>query len=137
MQNFRAEVSQLGCLFEMQLAYGRSLVHDTRVVVVHPVNVRPDLDFLGLDSGADEGSRVVASAALEVVDFSVGVAADISLGDVQVCLRMLVEQLLEFLADIQRVRLSVFVRPHEIQRREENGIDAAFVEIEVHHPRGH
>ena len=104
---------------------------------MHPVDVRPDLDFLGLDSGADEGSSVVASAALEVVDFSVGIAADITLSDVQVCLRVLVEQLLEFFADIQRVRLSVFVRPHEIQCREENRIDSAFVEIKVHHSRGH
>ena len=51
----------------MQVAYGLCLVNYTRIIVVHTVNIGPDLDFIGLDGGTQDGCGVVTSAALKVV----------------------------------------------------------------------
>ena len=49
MQNLGTEVSQLGSLLEMQLMNGSSLVNHSRVIIVHAVNIRPDLNLLSIE----------------------------------------------------------------------------------------
>ena len=54
VQNLGTEVGQLGSFFKMQLAHRRRFVDNARVVVVHTVDIGPDLDFGSMDSGTDQ-----------------------------------------------------------------------------------
>src|SRR6185436_12552036 len=85
MQDLCAEICQLGGLIESKLRDGERFLDDARVVIVHPVDVGPDLDFFGLDGGTDQGCRVIASASLEVVDLVAVVPADVNLCDQYFC----------------------------------------------------
>ena len=133
MENLGAEISQFCGFFEVQLTHRRSLVHHARVVVVHTVDVCPYLDFRSVDGRTDQGCRIVASTALQVVHLTVGVAADESLGDVDFLTRMSFQLLCQFLADVVQVRLAVLVCPHEIQCRQQCRLDALFAQVVGHH----
>ena len=54
VQDFCAEIGQLGGLLEVQLADGTGALHIARIVVVHAVDVGPDIYLVGLDGGADD-----------------------------------------------------------------------------------
>ena len=47
VQYLRAKVGQLGSLFKVQLPNGLGLIYHTWVVVVHAVDVCPNLNFIG------------------------------------------------------------------------------------------
>jgi len=96
----------------MKVTHRRSLVYNTRVVVVHTVDVRPNLDFGSIDGSAYQGSGIIAAAALQVVYLAIGVAADETLCDVDFRIGMQFELNLEFIFDINRVGLRVLVRTH-------------------------
>ena len=83
------------------MTHRRSLVHNTGVVVVHAVDIRPNLDF---------GS--VASATLQIVYLAVGVAADVPLSDINLSIRMQFQLNLELVLDIDRIGLGILVRTH-------------------------
>ena len=112
VQDFCAEVCQLGRFFKMKVTHRRSLVHNTRVVVVHTVDVRPNLDFGSIDGSAYQGSGIIAAAALQVVYLAISVATDETLCDVDFRIGMQFELNLEFIFDINRVGLRVLVRTH-------------------------
>lgn len=107
MQNFGAEVSQLCSLFELQLVDGLRLVYHTRVVVVHTVDVGPDLDFLSVQCSTDERSGVVRTAALQVVYLAVGIAADESLRDIHLLALVLLHDGSQLFLDVDGVGLGV------------------------------
>ena len=112
MQNLGTEVCQLGGLFEMQMTHRRSLVHNTGVVVVHAVDIRPNLDFGSVDGSTNQRSRIVASATLQIVYLAVGVAADVPLSDINLSIRMQFQLNLELVLDIDRIGLGILVRTH-------------------------
>ena len=85
MQDLGPEVGQFGSFFEMQVANRRCLFNDTRIVVVHTVDVCPYLNFFCADSRTDQRGAVVAAATLQVVDLAVGISADVALCDEEVC----------------------------------------------------
>ena len=82
MENLGSEVAQLGSLLEVEMTYGSGLVYDAGVVVVHTVDVGPNLYLTSTNSSSDERSGVIAASALQVIDLAIDVAADEALGDV-------------------------------------------------------
>ena len=54
MQNLSTEVGQLGSFLEVQLVNGLGLVNDTRVVVVHAVNICPYLNLLSIQGSTNQ-----------------------------------------------------------------------------------
>ena len=82
MQYFGPEISQFGGFFKMQFAHRRSPLHISGIIVVHPVDVRPNLDFFGTEDRAQQRGGVVAASALQIVHMSGGVAANVALSQV-------------------------------------------------------
>src|SRR5690606_239892 len=81
MQNLCTKVSQLGCFIKTQVCDRFRTTHHTRVIVVHAIDICPDLNLIGPQSRPDKGSRVVRTTAAEVVYFTKRVATDIALCD--------------------------------------------------------
>ena len=120
----------------METANGRCGIDEAWVIVVHAVDVGPDLDLVDLESSTDEGSGVVATASLEVVDVAEGIATDIALGDEEPCtLGCSVDELLEMGLDIGFVGLSLLVRAHVLEGREAYGFDPSVGQMAEHHRR--
>ena len=117
MEDLGAEVGQLGRLVEIEAMDGRGTLDDTWVIVVHAIDVGPDLHFGGADGGPDERGSVVAAAALQVVDFTVGIATDITLGDEELFVGILIEEIEEILLDKEGVRLGILIGAHEVEGR--------------------
>ena len=120
MEYLRSEICQLGGLVERKVGYRRCTLHEARVIVVHSVYVGPDLDFLGSYGRADKGGGVVASATLEIVHVTEGVAADEALGDVDLMSLIGFKYPADILLDEHLVRLAVLVCLHEIQCRKKH-----------------
>ena len=135
VQDFCAEIGKFRRFFEVELAYGFRVVYHARVVVVHAVDVGPDLDFLAHQCRADKAGGVVRAAAQQVIYFSVCVAADEALRDVDVIVRMGFELFADFFFNVVQVGFRVFVGTHEIQRRQEDDLHAAFLQVVGHHVR--
>ena len=64
MKDLSSEIGKLGGFLEVETTYGRGRIDDTRVVVMHSVDIRPDLDLLSVDSCSDERRCIVASSTL-------------------------------------------------------------------------
>ena len=120
----------------MQVPHGLRILDDAGVVVVHAVDVGPNLDFLRLQGRAHEGGRIVGAAALEVVHLVVGVPANESLGKEELRLGIRLDEFRQALPDEIAVRFALDVGPHEIQRREENRVDSLLLHVPVHQVRG-
>ena len=114
MENLGTEVSQLGSLLEVQLANCLSVLYDTRVVVVHTVDVGPDLNLVCWQGCTDKRSGVVATTTLQVVDLAVSVAADEALGDIDLVVLVLLHDGSQLLLDILWVWLCVLVCAHKV-----------------------
>ena len=82
---------------------------------MHTVDVRPYLYLLALQCSTDKACRVITATAQEVVDFAVCIAADESLRDVDLVVRIVVQLLGGMLADVVEVRFSIFVRTDEVE----------------------
>ena len=134
VQDFGSEVGQFGRLFKVQMPYGLRIFHHARVVVVHPVDIGPDLDFLRADGGSHQGGGVVAAAPLEVVHLVMGIAADVALGNIYIGLGG--HQRLQMPADEFLVRLSLGVQFHEIQGGNQEHVHALFLQVQFHHLGG-
>ena len=105
------------------------------VVVVHTIDVGPNLNLRRIDGRTDERCRVVRTATLQVVHFAIGVAADEALCDIDVATLVLLQLHAQFLADVLEVRLAVLVGTHKVERGKETGVVALFDEIVRHHCR--
>ena len=119
----------------MQLTNRSCLVHNARVVIVHTVDVRPYLDFGSLYGSTDQGCGVIAATTLQVVYLTVSIAADETLCDVNLHIRIQFQLCLQFLLNIYRVRFRVLVSTHEFQSRKQYGLHTAFLQVEVDHSR--
>ena len=117
MEDLGAEVGQLGCLVEIEAMDGRGPVNNARVIVVHAIDVGPDLHFRGADGGPDERSGVVAATTLEVVDLAIGIATDVAFGDEELFVGILIEEVEEVLLDKEGVRLGILIGAHEVEGR--------------------
>ena len=137
VQDFCAEVRELGRLVEVELAHRFGVLDKPRVVVVHSVDVRPYLDFGRLQRCADEAGRIVGPAALQVGDFALGVAADEALRDIDVVAGIGLELFLQLVADVAGVGLVVGVEAHIVQRGDERRLDALLLHVERHHIGAH
>ena len=65
MQHLRAEIGQLGGFGERDGLHAMAAGHDGGVGGQHAVDIGPDLDLLGADTGADDGGREVGAAAAQ------------------------------------------------------------------------
>ena len=137
VQDLRAEIRQLGGFVKVKMAHGRCILHHTGVVVVHSVDVCPDLDFFRPGDGADDAGRIVRPSPPEVVHLSAGVQADIALGDVQIRLFFLLQNLIQGNLDALHIGLRQGVGTHKGKGRKELGVYAFLLEESGHHTGGH
>ena len=103
---------------------------------MHPVDVGPYLDLLGIEDGADDRRRVVASAALEVVHLGVGIEADVPLGEEERLRRVVSHRLQETVLYAREVRLSVLVGADKVECAQPDGVLPLLPEVKLHHPDG-
>ena len=82
MQNLCTEICQLSSLLEVELVNGLRLVDHTWVVIMHTVDVRPDLNLLGIDGSTNQRSGIVRATTLQIVNLTVSIAADKALRNV-------------------------------------------------------
>ena len=103
---------------------------------MHAVDIGPDLDLIDLEGSTDEGSGIVATASLEVVDVAEGITTDIALGDEEPCtLGCSLDELLQMGLDIGFVGLSLLVRAHVFEGGEAYGFDPSVGQMAEHHRR--
>ena len=133
MQNLGTKISQLSSFLEVQLANGLSLFHYTRVVVVHAVNVSPNLNFLSVDGSTDKRSRIVATTTLQIIHLAIGIAADETLCQVDLVAFVLLHESIQFLLDILWIGFCILVRSHKIESRHQNSLDTVFLQIVDYH----
>ena len=137
MQDLRPEICQLRSFVEREFGYREGFVHHPRIVVVHAVDIGPDLNQFSPGCCPDQRSGVIASAALEVVDPAQVIGADIPLGHEQLVFRILTEHFSQAFADTAQVRFAVFVDKHEFQGRKEHIVDPGFGQVIAEHPGRH
>ena len=114
VENLGSEVSQLCCLLEVQLAYCLCVLYDTRVVVVHTIDIGPDLNLVSWESCTYERSCVVATTTLEIIYLAVSVAADEALGDVNLITFVLLHDGTQFLLDVLWVWFCILISTHKV-----------------------
>src|SRR5690606_6258331 len=81
MQTLCTNVRQLGRLINTQVRERFRTTHHTRVIVVHAIDICPDLNLIGPQSRPDKGSRVVRTPTAWVIYFTKRDATDIALCD--------------------------------------------------------
>ena len=113
------------------------VVNDAWIVVVHTINVGPNLYLVSRESSTDERGCIVAATTLQVVYFAVSIAADESLCDIYLLALVLLHDVSEFLLDVLWVGFSVLVCAHEVECIEQNGLDALFLHVVYHHVGAH
>ena len=113
------------------------LLYDAWVVVVHTVDICPDLDFISKHSCTDERSGIVRTTTLKVVNLTVSVAAYKALGDVYLIALVRLKYLCKILLDEWSVRFSVFVCTHEVECIEKDRLNALLLEVVHNHVSAH
>ena len=63
-----AEICQLGGLFKMERAHRRRALYKAGVVIVHTVDIGPNLDLLGVQHSPYYRGGIVAAATTQIVD---------------------------------------------------------------------
>ena len=121
----------------MKLMHGFCLVDHAWVVVVHAVDVGPYLYLLSIQGSTYKRSRIVAAAPLQVVDFSVGITADESLGKVDLCTLVLLDDGLKLFLDVDGIGFGVLVGAHEVECVQQHGVDALFLHVVGNHVGRH
>ena len=81
VQNLCPEISQFGGFLEVQATHWCCGINEARIIIVHPIDIRPDLDLVNFEGSTDEGGRVVTPPTLQVVNIPEGIATDIALRD--------------------------------------------------------
>ena len=107
MKNLCTKVGKFSCFLEIELTHRGSTFNKARVVVVHTIDIGPNLNFIGTDGGTNERCCVVRPATLEVVDLTIGIATDESLGDVDIVVGILVKKISQAFADVGEVGLTI------------------------------
>ena len=109
MQDFCTEIGQFCSFFKIELAHRGRAFHETGVIVVHAVDVGPNLDFIGAHGCANQRGRIVRTTALEVGNVAFGVATNEALGDIDVISGMFAQQFVEMFADESRIGFAVAI----------------------------
>ena len=134
VKDLRPEVRQLRGFLEVEATHGSRSIDDTGVVVVHTIDVRPDLDLVDLEDGSDERGGIVATPALQVVDIAEGIAADVALRDEELrTLGCSLDELREMGLDIVFVGLGLLIGTHVLQCRESGRTHTTILEVTQHH----
>lgn len=134
VKDLRSEICQLGGFLEVEATYGSRSIDDTGVVVVHAIDIRPDLDLVDLKGGTDERGGIVATPALQVVDIAEGIATDVALRDEELrALGCSLDELREMGLDIVFVGLSLLIGTHVLQCREADRTHASVLKVTQHH----
>ena len=115
MKYLGTEVGQFGGFLEVQLMNWCCFVDNARIVVVHTVNVCPNLNFVGTDGSTDERGGIVGTATQQVVDLSVGVSTDESLSYIYLLSLVLLHDGCQFFLDVHEVGLGILVSTHEVE----------------------
>ena len=113
------------------MLYGTGSRYFTRVIIVHPVNVRPYLYFLCADGSADERCSIVAAAPFQVVRFIISIFADIPLSNKKIDAGILCPLRLQFFLYIFQVRFSFRSGTHKVESGEQDIGNLSFPQVEV------
>ena len=135
VQNLCTEVTNSAASSKCSWRTG-GLVNNTRVVIVHTVDICPDLDFGSVHCCSDQRSGVVATTTtLQVVYLTVSIAADETLRNVDFRIRIKIQLSTQFILNIYGVRFCVLIGTHEFQSRKQHGLHTAFLQVKVYHRR--
>ena len=137
MQNLSTKVSQLGCLLKVQLVNRLCAVNHTWVVIVHTVDIGPDLNLISTDSSTNQRGCVVATTTLQVVNLAISVAADKALSKEYLNTLVLLHQRSQLLLDIYRIGLGILIGTHKVECVQQYGLDTNLVHVVNHHVGRH
>ena len=129
MQYLSTEVGKLCRFLEVELAHGFRVLHEARVVVVHAVDVGPNLYLLGIDSSSEQAGTIVAAAPLEVVYLAVCVAADKALSQIDLVAGIGLEHLGSLFLDVVHVRLGILVGADDVECVDEQRLYPTFLQV--------
>ena len=136
MEDFGAKIGQFRSFIERELLDRFSVFDVAGIIVVHAVDVGPYLDFIALNSRADQRSGCVAAASFQIVDFSKSIAADIPLCNKKPAAGVFGKLCFQVGFNIFRIWFTLFIEAHKIKRRQQNGLDLAFLQIELQETAG-
>ena len=137
MQYLGSEICKLCSFLEVQLTHGQCVLHHTWVVIMHAIDVCPYLYLFGLNGSTQEACGIVGTAAQQIVNLAVGIAADESLDDVNLLARILLQRLSALLADVVEVRIGILVGTHNIKSAQKHGFHTLLQQIVGHHVGAH
>ena len=83
---------------------------------MHTIDVSPYLNLFGVDCRTDERCAIVAASTLKIVNLSICVTADESLGDIDLLSFVFCQYRVHLFLDIRWVWLRVLVSAHEVER---------------------
>ena len=80
--------------------YGLCLVNDTWVVIVHTVDISPDLDFLSINGSTNEGGRIVTATTLQIIYLTISITTDKALCQIYLLTFVLLKEHVKFFLNI-------------------------------------
>ena len=119
---FAPKMGQFGSFVESESAYRRGCGYDPRIVAVQSVDVGHLWISQASSAAPSSESGVIASAPLQVVYFARSVAANVALGNENPVEGITVYGFARMFPDKSHVRLPAFVRPYEIDCRQQGGM---------------
>src|SRR5258708_40036797 len=101
------------------------------VVVVHSIDVSPELNFLCPNGSANKRCGIITASTFQVVDFVLMVSTDVALCNQDVGIGHGVQNWLETFADFLQLGLLVFIDRHEVKSWKEARIDFSFLAMMI------
>lgn len=127
VQDFRAEIGQLGRLVETHRPDRTGVVYETGVVVVHAVDVGPYLYLGRLDGRSHQRRAVIAPPSAEIVDPALRVGTNETLSDEKRA--VVTGDAGQCPADAFRVDLFSGILDHEVGRVQAFGLQSGFLQV--------
>ena len=110
----------------MQLTHRLRSLYHTGVVVVHTIDVGPDLDLFRAQGGSYQASRVVGTAALKVINLAHSVATDKALRDIQVVMLVGGKECLQLFLDKVSIGFALLINSHIVKGGQQENLHALF-----------
>ena len=132
MQNLGAEICQLGGLFKMERAHRRRALYKAGVVIVHTVDIGPNLDLLGVQHSPYYRGGIVAAATTQIVDSAGGIAAYVSLRDIYVGLAFNLENAVQARRYMGHVGFAARQGAHIVESGQHRNPDTLLREVGAH-----
>ena len=126
VQNFRTKICQLSRLIKVQMTHWCSILHETRVIIVHTIYIGPNLNLRRAQRTAYERSSIVATTTLQIIDITSCIQADKTLSDIDILVRMRCQLFLQLLLNILLIWFAIFVGTHKFQSRQQHCIVSLF-----------